>query len=97
MATLAEALANHVCAEGVKLILGCVVNRVSTGDADAVMVEGAEVSVPYRYHAVLVSLSQLRACFASAGVKFSRCCYVRVSRVHRKATMVNIALPLPSR
>lgn len=43
VATLAEALANHVRGKGVNLVLDCVVNRVSTADSDAVVVEGVQV------------------------------------------------------
>lgn len=40
---MADALASHVRAKGVKIVLDCVVNKISTTDADAVLVEGVEV------------------------------------------------------
>lgn len=42
-AALTDALAGYVRAEGVSVVLGCVVNRISTADADAVLVEGVHV------------------------------------------------------
>lgn len=43
MAALTDALAGHVRAEGVNVVLDCVVDRISTADADAVVVEGVHV------------------------------------------------------
>lgn len=40
---VADALASHVRAQGVNIVLGCVVNKISTANADAVLVEGVEV------------------------------------------------------
>lgn len=42
-AALTDALAGHVRAEGVNVVLDCAVNRISTADADAVLVEGVHV------------------------------------------------------
>lgn len=43
MAALADALAGHLRAGGVNVVLDCVVNRISTADAEGVLVEGVQV------------------------------------------------------
>lgn len=42
-AALTDALAAHLRAGGVKMVLDCVVNRISTADAEGVLVEGVQV------------------------------------------------------
>lgn len=42
-AALTDALSRHLSSAGVKLALDCVVNRVSTTDAEGVLVEGVQV------------------------------------------------------
>lgn len=41
---MTDALADHVRAQGVNVVLDCVVNRISTADVDAVVVGGLQVS-----------------------------------------------------
>ncbi|CAM9113169.1 unnamed protein product [Scytosiphon promiscuus] len=57
VATLAHALANHVRAKGVKLMLGCVVNRISTAEADAVVVTGVQAGELRTWRAPAVFLA----------------------------------------
>ncbi|CAN0116761.1 unnamed protein product [Ectocarpus fasciculatus] len=57
-AAVTDALANYVRAKGVSIVLNCVVNKISTTDADAVLVEGIQLgeAKSWRAGAVLLAI-----------------------------------------
>lgn len=60
---MTDALAGHVRAEGMNVVLDCVVDRISTAGADAVVVEGVHVrektSYSSRWYLVFVIATKM--------------------------------------